>query len=550
MPESKKKTLINGAFILLYICLAIVLLWRCKYGFASVDETFYLATPHRLLMGDSLLSHEWHQSQLSTVLMLPLLKIYMAIMPGTEGMVLHFRYLYTVLACLAALYIFLRLRKLNEPGAFLSALCLMLYAPFGVCALSYNSMGIIALALALVTMHTAEKHRRAQLAVSGLFYAMAVLCCPYLALGWLIQAVIALIKLLRKDTEPAKDFALFSLGVFMAAAVFMLYLLGRTGLSGIMSALPHILNDPEHPFVPFLSRVKTLVVDTLYGGKFSHYIYVLFALLFALCLADRKRAERGGVYLAAAAALSAALLLSLSVREHINLLMFPVNLLGLTVFVINKDVKIKKLFYALWLPGMLYALCIHFASNLSFIAFSSASSVAALGSVLMLSLHLAGKSFKALDKASAAAFMLLFVALLGLYRVNNVYFGQTLAEQTVALSQGVQKGIVSSEPDMQKYYPILEDVREIEERGHEKLLFLSVETACYIEGGFENCGYSSWLSGVTENTMARLRQYWALNPEKLPEAIYTEKEYYERVEPFAKELGLNATELEYGYLFD
>ena len=57
---------------------------------------------------------------------------------------------------------------------------------FGIMALSYNSMGILLLLSACVLVATADPKRRAAPLLAGLFFAGAVLCCPYLLLLYVL----------------------------------------------------------------------------------------------------------------------------------------------------------------------------------------------------------------------------------------------------------------------------------------------------------------------------------------------------------------------------
>ena len=45
-------------FLLGMTVLLIFLIWRCFFGFANVDECFYLTIPYRICQGDKLLVHE------------------------------------------------------------------------------------------------------------------------------------------------------------------------------------------------------------------------------------------------------------------------------------------------------------------------------------------------------------------------------------------------------------------------------------------------------------------------------------------------------------
>ena len=72
------------------------------------------------------------------------------------------------------------------------------YAPFGIGALSYNSMGIDCLAVAAVLLVTASK--RWSDGISGFFFAMAVLCCPYLVILYILYGTFVWCRRKNKNT--------------------------------------------------------------------------------------------------------------------------------------------------------------------------------------------------------------------------------------------------------------------------------------------------------------------------------------------------------------
>ncbi len=78
-------------FLIGMTVLLIFLIWRCFFGFANVDECFYLTIPYRICQGDKFLVHEWHMSQLSGLLLVPLMRVFFIFSDGTDGIVIVFR---------------------------------------------------------------------------------------------------------------------------------------------------------------------------------------------------------------------------------------------------------------------------------------------------------------------------------------------------------------------------------------------------------------------------------------------------------------------------
>ena len=163
------------AFFLLSIALLVFLIWRCYFGFANIDETFYLTVPYRICQGDKIMLHEWHESQLSLLLLVPIMKAYLFLSNGTEGIIIVFRVIYTIIWWIASVWFFFRLRRFSLLGAILVSLCFLLYTPYGIIALSYNSMGLL-LFLTSCLLITFSKGNR-ELVVAGVLFSGAVLCC-------------------------------------------------------------------------------------------------------------------------------------------------------------------------------------------------------------------------------------------------------------------------------------------------------------------------------------------------------------------------------------
>ena len=240
---------------LLFLCflaaLALVLLWRCRFGFASNDEAFYLTIPYRLLQGDALLTEEWHLSQLSGFLLMPAVWIFTTLTGGTEGILLFMRYLCIITQTAAALFLYSHLKAFSRLGAAVAALGFVLFIPLSICALSYNSMGILFLTLSQVILITGKSCR--SYLPAGLCFAAAVLCCPYLLLvygAYLLIVLGALVwsRIRREAVHPALSVAgalWFTAGAAIAALLFTLFVLSRSSVSDILPCLKLMMNDPS-----------------------------------------------------------------------------------------------------------------------------------------------------------------------------------------------------------------------------------------------------------------------------------------------------------------
>ena len=160
LTDKKKHLRCDVAFFAMLAVLATFMIWKAPYGYAGADEGFYLTIPYRLTQGDSLLSDEWHVSQLSALLLYPIMLIYRMLGGNSDGIILIFRYIYIAVQVLCTMLIYFDLRGddgEHSLGALCAAAVFMPYAPFFIMALSYNSMGIMTLTLSGISVATAKE---------------------------------------------------------------------------------------------------------------------------------------------------------------------------------------------------------------------------------------------------------------------------------------------------------------------------------------------------------------------------------------------------------
>jgi hypothetical protein len=255
-----------------------------------------------------------------------------------------------------------------------------------------------------------------------------------------------------------------------------------------------------------------------------------------------------------------ALLLSYRTGYHlINFSMFPLSLLGLYCAACSKDSEIRKLFFTIWFPGLLFSICCGISSSTAYRAFSSASTVMTVASVLMAVRFLVvqkedGKYGCKKILAMTLAFAITAAVQIScefVDRYNDIYDGDSIANQTMRAEDGPEKGIWMN-PDIYEFYVTTQnDLKGIKaEPTVEKVLFLSRNTWLYLNAEKENASYSAWLSGVNDHTLYRLEQYYQLFPEKIPEVVYFDRDYTNYI-PVFEALGYQRSDektSEYAYV--
>lgn len=506
-------------FVLGILPLSVMLFMKCRYGFANIDESFYLTIPYRLCQGDALFLNEWHLSQMTGwILQLPM-ALFLRLGGSTEGVILAFRQLYVALHLVSSTVIFLLLRRKCKIGGAVAALFFCIYVPYNISTLCYNSMGLGLMTLSTVIVTCAD--RRWSDVIGGSLYALAVLCCPYLAVLLPIYGgAVLLVRSRPKWGEGLpfllpRRFGMYVLGIALPAALFLITVLPRIPLADWPQIIAGLFSDPEH---------SASII-----GKLAQYAYGIvvirpmrFFCLILLCglLVKRKEIQAilGGVVLA----LVGYVLLR---AIFVNHLMFPLNLAGLYFYLVYRNTSAKPLFFGIWIPGMIYSVCIHLGSNQCFYVISSASTVSLMASVLIVLLTLKEELPKLrwpiLKYGLVTAVVLVFLvqgAMQVKLRWNYIFWDKhDITAQTQLLTEGSHKGLLVSPEWEEEYRTDLETASHLDPNG--SLLVFGKKTYFYLFTSCTNSSYSGWPAGTPDSILQRLEIYYALCPDKRPDQI-------------------------------
>lgn len=549
MTDKKKKLIEDAIFLLFWLGATAFLVWKARYGFADRDESFYLTIPRRILQGDAILVEEWHVSQLSGILLVPIMAVYLLINPTAVGMMLHFRFIYVAFQAITSLILYSRLKRYSQIGGMMGALIFMIYAPFGISALSYNSMGVALFALSTVLFVTRPEFSGSKQkiylgylydATVGILFSAAVLCQPYLAVLYFIYAICVGVwaagSKKSKLTQKIPSLSLsrlfgITLGVAVSVMAFLLLLLSRTDLHTLMKAIPLILSDPEHPARTLWSTVESFVWCIRTSSSSAPLCYLSIGILMIAAALDRQSKARKTLYFVLAAAISVVYAIELKDWSFINCMMMPLNLVGAVSFFLLRK-RPYPLFFGVWLPTVFFAWAISATSNQGFLVISSAFSVGTLVSTIFVFMFVGEferPEPRSILSAVAATVSCLVVLVIGLElrATLNFWDGKTNTLDYM-ITDGVNRGVITSEYNKIRWERLLEDTAELRAIEDGNVLYFSTETAMYLSDNKRSSAFSSWISiGDKEEhqikaAIDRLRDYYDLCPEKFPDYIYVD----------------------------
>ncbi len=565
----KKHTKTDILWLICFLFLFAMILYKCNFGFANRDESFYLTIPYRLVQGDDLFLHEWHLSQMAFVLVYPFLKVYLFFANSTEGIHLVFRYFFTVLHGLTAVFLYIRLRKVNY-GAFFISLSYLAFVPYGIMALCYNSMGLALMVISCVLLYTNYTQSKAVYILAGLSFSGAVLCNPYLVLLYAFYAAATFYAFFQRKFTPLRDilplsgFWMFTVGCFCAAFAFLLFLFRNTApfeikdfVTKLTGSLGYIFSDPEHPSKSII-RITTQYFEKVFlrSNSFAKPVFLCCAILLAMFWLDKNRKHYVKVYLFLACALIAVYFVPfVTFKRYLNYMMFPLAVIGFFCFCFSGGRFLAE-FVLLWVPSIVYGYCMNWSSNQGFYVISNASALASFAGILML-VSLCSQISKE-DKSKlfdclAILFLSVFVICVSYLRYNMLFWEtRSMAGMTARISVGCEKGILASETHRDFYEELYHDSEPVRNYDGDTVLYFSKYTWLYLDDTKTNAAYSGWLSGVNNHSAKRLVGYYELNPEKLPDIVYGIKEDWEAGEyllEYLNEHGYQQSETELGYIY-
>lgn len=94
------------------------------------------------------------------------------------------------------------------------------------------------------------------------------------------------------------------------------------------------------------------------------------------------------------------------------------------------------------------------------------------------------------------------------------------------MNGGVADGLLATYEENHNYEKYMEETEEIRSYKGKKVLYFSWEMWLYLMDSKENAAFSAWLSFAQPDiAVERMLEYWRLNPEKKPDAMFIDKDF-------------------------
>lgn len=517
----KKAEKTDICFILLLLGVAFIHLSRARLGYADVDEAFYLTIPYRLTQGDVLLFEEWHVTQLVAILVYPLVKLYLWLFHGTEGIYLFFRYLYVGCLMGTTLISYIVLRRKNKMLAMISSIMFGLFTNSNIRNLSYNTIGAMALWLMVVILLIDMKQFYVKYILAGLLLAVVVLGNPYMLILYLAYFGMCIYKREDWGTFGWKAFGSITVGAAILAVITLIFVFSRTSIADVIKCIPYILKDPAHPasksIMDFFEPIISFVV--WFKWYFGVLLIGFLAAVFSRRL--RKPALIGMMLLSILLWILLVVFKISGIGKHA--MMLPMTLLGGTYFVLTRN-KAWDLFYKGWMVGIIYAICMNLSSNQGIYVICNACTISSCVSVFLIKDYFDEHP----EWKQGVRWLLLIcavqIAVEACVSWKYIFWEDDNSLVTEEIQNGPLKGICTTKEKVQKYERAYNDILSLGNLAGKKIVFYnSFPTGYLIAEDAENGGFSPWMVEKSSLDNERYTQYYVIHPEKTPDIIYVDE---------------------------
>ena len=539
-------------YILLVFC-AVLLLIRAFYSFCSSDEPFYFSTAYRFYQGDSIFRHDWFPTQLSGVIILPLFSLYMLLTGSTTGILLFFRICYLIFSLCNALLTYHILKK-HKPAflSFVASVCVLFFAHLNIATLSYYTISVQCFFSAMLLIYHWEKLADGDnklLIYAGVLYAVSVLALPTMALGYMITMLCFGILLFYAKRMPDTAFShcirkarlqtlckYTFLGILIPAVIFCIFLLTNVSISDLIANIRYVLSDDEHGTSLIYPMKKFFISINEVYGRFSYLGYLLIIVSFVF---QKQLSKKPYLYLVFGADTFLFIVYFIKSFGYTGYIQTALCLFALPLFFVTKK-KDMTAFFTFFINGMVFSLVYSYSSNGYLYVLSMGHFIASIAGMIFvwdfgktLPDQITGDrtnngNLLRLQKAlSVVCIVILCIVALqtAVLRFINVYRDAPLTALTERIDVGPAKGLYTTMEHFKQYqeaYAVLTEYGK--NASSEDMIFISKLLPWgYLCTDLRVGAPTTWR---TELGSERLKEYYALNPERIPSLVLVlDKEY-------------------------
>lgn len=540
-------------YMFIMLC-GITLLVRAFYSFCWSDETFYSATAYRFMCGDRIFCDDWFPTQLSGIIIIPFIYVYKVFVGDMTGVVLYLRIVYVLLSIVSSSVLFYVFNKdRNKFVAYIVSFMMLFYTHLNVATLSYYTISVQCFLLAAVLIyHYMYTGRKSNLVGGGALFAFSVLALPTMAVVYVIFIIVFLILRViapRMKNQRLKGnfdrigmdrIVLHTLaGIIIPAMLFLIFMIGNVTLSDFIKGIPYVLSDEEHgtSLIFPLRKFFISINAEFHKGAYLSYIMILVSAI-GRPMIQKKKWLKQLMFLANTGVFFINAIYSMG---HTGFIQTALCLFALPIYLMTEN-RDKKLFGTVFVGGLIFSLVYSYSSNGFLYVLSMGHAIACVAGISFIydfwkeMEDMSGENRKSVTTATAlkavCVIIITYCMCTTVYlRMVNVYRDASVSQLTETISQGPAKGLKTTSQHRKLYDTVYETISTrctrdslgISDDREGYLFITKLLPFGYMCTDMRVAAPSTWRTAFNSE---RLREYYELNPEKLPDAVLVLDEEY------------------------
>lgn len=376
MLASKRFSLSWRLILLWALSVFLLVCFRTSFGVEVTDEAFWVTEPYLLTQGAIPFVDSWSQTPLTSLLLAPLVSIYLSLTGGTEGIFLYMAYAAVLFRLVIAVAVWYFLKDgMDSRIAAVCALLLFCLAPHNCRSLDYNVLSLNLLALSGSLLCSASYQSdlsKATRRYAGGGVVMAL--CAIAHTLQLVNCLLFFILLLFTERRKWKNipffffYALSGLSIAIFTVLYLEIVGGGKLFAGILCVLSsNYFHIPRidfwgqlHYFIPSFAALvlrRWLPLFLLCFGALSVFLYLKKRIFFRYLPSIFSLAHT----LATCGVLALGCWQRWNSNSLIMLLFFTAPLYLFAIKPIYRRASFRLLFF-FWLPAFFSLLLISLAS--------------------------------------------------------------------------------------------------------------------------------------------------------------------------------------------
>lgn len=485
---------VNKKKLISYISLfsiVLILINNMFYSFNWTDEGFYLSTVNRFYQGDRFFADDWSPTQTYMILLYPFYSLYMQVNGSTEGVYLFFRIITCLFQGLTAFFTFFILsKKWPLRAAVFASFLPVIFSRACINGPSYYVVGFETYLLGLLFLFTVFEIKNSVIFPigAGLFFALAVLCNPYLALPYI--AVSALVLIHPASRKHWKPYLTIWLTTFIVAVAYILTVFKIDRIEDVVKSIHYIFNDPDY------GKTLILTIKRLYKMPrliLFPYLLSYSPVLIAGIILKKKSAFKDSAKKVLFLLNTLLFIVSIFFSLDCGSATMPFFHYSLLTALIFNDFNIKSFLSAnkkdllyFVLPGMILAYFFCFASDTGFGVCAIGITLADIGmiSVYFKAAKKLDLKFSLIKKIICYIPAVILISVTFFYRLNITYMDALLSPRLIFIPQlnaniekisaGPAKGLYTAKVFKEQYDSVLSTISQIKAKDGESILISSI----------------------------------------------------------------------------